>query len=89
MMAKKKYDEGVWIEPCPVCNREPDVKFSHLPTQIRCRIRCKPLFRKTHLEVTKCCAGEESELRAMSLAAGEWNAKAMYKRVEESVLRKA
>ena len=59
---------------CPICNRKPRVKYSILPTQVSCEVRCKPLFRKTHLSASCGQAGEICD-RAEQTAFALWNKK--------------
>ena len=59
---------------CPICLKKPKLKIDHMPTGTFVTIRCKPLFRKTHLEVIQ---GKANEERAMLYATNDWNRKVM------------
>lgn len=59
---------------CPICGRKPKVKYSMLPTQVFCEVRCKPLFRKAHLSARDGQAGEICD-RAEQTAFTLWNKK--------------
>ena len=59
---------------CPICNKQPKFKFEFVPTGVFVKIRCKPLFRKTHLEVERGTAGTFGE-RATANAIKDWNNK--------------
>lgn len=55
---------------CPVCKRQPKIKYEYIPCGCFVTIRCKPLFRKEHLSVTHGAALEE---RAYMMATQDWN----------------
>jgi len=57
---------------CPVCGKKPKVKYEIYPTQCWCVVRCKPLFKKAHLEVFSIQAGEICD-RAEQEAFKAWN----------------
>lgn len=57
---------------CPKCGKQPKLKYEHYPSGTFAIIRCKPLFRKPHLEVRQ---GKSSEERAVLYATNEWNKK--------------
>ena len=59
---------------CPICGRKPRVKYSILPTQCSCEVRCKPLFRKEHLSAGSGQAGEICD-KAEQIAFALWNKK--------------
>lgn len=71
---------------CPICGRKPRVKYSILPTQVSCEVRCKPLFRKAHLIATCVQPGEICD-RAEQNAFASWNKKVRNKiRHREEIL---
>ena len=58
------------LKPCRVCGRKPKMKILYYPTGAECMIECKPIFRKVHNQVIRCCALTE---RAEKMAIEEWN----------------
>ena len=55
---------------CPVCGKQPKIKYNHIPTGCFVKIQCKPFFGKAHLEVEHGAALEE---RALQMATDDWN----------------
>ena len=55
---------------CPVCGKYPTFKYERNPTGTFVTIKCKPLFRKAHLKVTR---GKADDVRAMTDAIVSWN----------------
>lgn len=57
---------------CPICGKKPKIIFEHYPTGTFVKFRCKPLFRKPHLEAE---FGKTSERLAYDMANRDWNMK--------------
>ena len=62
---------------CPICGRKPKLKIEYYPTGAVVRIKCKPFFRKVHLEVVD---GKALPDKAVRNAINCWNEKAVIKR---------
>lgn len=59
---------------CPVCGKRPKVSISGgYAMGWYCRIKCKPLLRKAHLDIE---SGKASLERAISTAVDIWNEEA-------------
>lgn len=59
---------------CPVCGKRPKVSISGgYAMGWYCRIKCKPLFRKAHLDIE---LGKASLEHAVSTAVDIWNEEA-------------
>lgn len=61
------------LKPCPFCGRKPKVKMLYYPTGGECIIECKPIFRKAHKQILRCCANID---RAEKEAIEAWNRRA-------------
>ena len=61
------------IDPCPVCGRQPAVRWDTSPGGAFVKIVCKPLFGAVHMEIER---GGASGTWALSKAIKAWNIKA-------------
>lgn len=62
------------VKRCPLCGKRPKVSISGgFAMGWYCRIKCKPLFRKAHLDIE---SGKALLERAISTAVDLWNEKA-------------